>query len=309
MVEPRSTQLSSSIFVGRQREMAELTVALDDALAGRGRLVMLVGEPVIGKTRTAHELASYAKNLGAQVLWGRCYGDEGKPPYWPWVQTIRSYVQQVDEEQLFAEMGTGAVDIAEIVPEIRNKLLDLAATPNQDPELARFRLFDSITAFLKKAAQRQALVLVLDDLQWADRSSLLLLEFLARELGDSRLLLVGCYRDTDLTRQHPLSDTLAQESREPFFRRQVLRGLGRDELSQFIKTTTGVPLSQELTNTLYAHTEGNPFFMTEVIRLLSESGELTGENIGTPEGLRIPEGVREAIGQRLNRLSKSATRS
>ena len=102
-------------------------------------------------------------------------------------------------------------------------------------------------------------MLVLDDLHWADRSSLLLPEFLARELVESRILLVGCYRDTDLSRQHTLTETLAQLSREPVFRRQVLRGLGQDDLGEFIKSTTGVQLPQNLTDTLYVHTEGNPF--------------------------------------------------
>ena len=284
--------------------MAELTSTLEEALSGQGRLVMLVGEPGIGKTRTTQELASYAESRGAQVFWGRCYEDEGTPPYWPWVQTMRSYVQQASREQLTAEIGSGAAAIAEIVPEILGKLPGLETPPALDPEAARFHLFDSITTFLKNAAQNQPLMMVLDDLHWADRSSLLLLEFLARELGEARILLVGCYRDTDLSRQHILTETLAQLSREPVFRRQVLRGLSQDDLGEFINLTTGVQLPQNLNDTLFAHTEGNPFFMTEIIRLLSESGELTAEHIGTPEGIKIPAGVREVIGQRLNRLSE-----
>ena len=284
--------------------MAELTSTLEEALSGQGRLVMLVGEPGIGKTRTTQELASYAESRGAQVFWGRCYEDEGTPPYWPWVQTMRSYVQQASREQLTAEIGSGAAAIAEIVPEILGKLPGLETPPALDPEAARFHLFDSITTFLKNAAQNQPLMMVLDDLHWADRSSLLLLEFLARELGEARILLVGCYRDTDLSRQHILTETLAQLSREPVFRRQVLRGLSQDDLGEFINLTTGVQLPQNLNDTLFAHTEGNPLFMTEIIRLLSESGELTAEYIGTPEGIKIPAGVREVIGQRLNRLSE-----
>ena len=129
---------------------------------------MLVGEPGIGKTRTAQELAAYAETRGAQVLWGRCYEEEGAPPYWPWVQPIRSYVQQRDAERLLSEMGPGAADIAEIVPEIGRKLTDLEPPPALQPEQARFRLFDSITSFLKSAARSQPLMLVLDDLHWAD---------------------------------------------------------------------------------------------------------------------------------------------
>ncbi len=183
MVESRSPGDSVRTFVGRQREMAELTATLDDALAGQGRLVMLAGEPGIGKTRTARELASNAESRGAIVLWGWCYEEEGAPPYWPWVQPIRSYVQQTSSELLSAQMGPGAAVIAEIVPEIRGKLPGLEVPPVLEPEAARFRLFDSITSFLKNASRSQPLMLVLDDLHWADQSSLLLLEFLARELG------------------------------------------------------------------------------------------------------------------------------
>ncbi|MFQ6029676.1 MAG: LuxR C-terminal-related transcriptional regulator [Dehalococcoidia bacterium] len=194
--------------------------------------------------------------------------------------------------------------MAEIIPEIKNKLSDLEPPPALEPEQARFRLFDSVTTFLKNVAQSQPLMLVLDDLHWADRSSLSLLQFLAREISGSRLILVGAYRDAELSRQHPLSETLAQLSREPAFRREPLRGLSQEETEQFIAASAGIEPTTGMVEALYSHTEGNPFFMTEVIRLLSENGELTGDYISTLEGLRIPEGVREVIGQRLNRLSE-----
>ncbi len=120
--------------MGRQREMGELKAALDDALSGQGRVVMLVGEPGIGKTRTAQELTSYAETSGAQVLWGRCHEDEGAPPYWPWLQSLRSHIQKQTPEQIQSEMGLGAADIAEIVPEIRHKLTDLEMSPSLEPE-------------------------------------------------------------------------------------------------------------------------------------------------------------------------------
>ncbi|MFQ6030766.1 MAG: serine/threonine-protein kinase, partial [Dehalococcoidia bacterium] len=141
--------LAGGVFVGRQREMGDLKAALEDALSGRGRLVTLVGEPGIGKTRTAQELATYAGLRGGQVLWGRCYEEQGMPPYWPWVQAIRSYVREQDPEQLRSEMGTGAADIAEVVSDVKERLPDLRPPPQMEsPEQARFRLFDSITAFL-----------------------------------------------------------------------------------------------------------------------------------------------------------------
>ena len=192
--DPSLHSLRSGVFVGRQREMGELKAALEGALSGRGRVVMLVGEPGIGKTHTARELAAYAETRGTQVLWGWCYEEEGAPPYWPWVQPIRFYVQQQHPEQLRSEMGPGAADIAEIVSEVREKLPDLEPPPALEPERARFRLFDSITTFLKNAAESRPLMLVLDDLHWADKPSLLLLDFLARQLTGSRILVVGCYR-------------------------------------------------------------------------------------------------------------------
>ena len=174
--------LAGGVFVGRQREMGDLKAALEDALSGRGRLVTLVGEPGIGKSRTAQELTTYAGLRGSQVLWGRSYEEQGVPPYWPWVQAIRSYVRERDPEQLMSEMGSGAADIAEVVSDVRERLPGLPPAPQLEPEQARFRLFDSIAAFFKTASQRQPLVLVLDDLHWADQPSLALLQFVAREL-------------------------------------------------------------------------------------------------------------------------------
>ena len=206
-------------------------------------------------------------------------------------------------------MGHGAANIADVIPEIHDKITDLEPPPAIEPEAARFRLFDSITTFVKSVAQSQPLVLVLDDLHWADRPSLLLLQFLARELApfqSGRLLVVGCYRDMELSRQHPLSETLAQLSRSASggFQRVLLRGLDYEETSRLIKASAGIEPTTGLVEAIYSHTEGNPFFMTEVIRLLSESGELAAGRSGSPEGLRIPEGVRDVIGQRLNRLSE-----
>ena len=134
-------------------------------------MVMLAGEPGIGKTRTAQELAAYAEGRGAQVLWGWCYEEVGAPPFWPWVQAIRSYVQQAEPERLRSEMGVGAAGIAEILPEIHAKLPGLETPLELGPERARFRLFDSITAFFKNASQSQPLMLVLDDLHFTGQTS------------------------------------------------------------------------------------------------------------------------------------------
>ena len=290
-------------FVGRRRELAELESALEDALSGRGRLVMLAGEPGIGKTRTVRELASYAESRGALVLWSWCYEEEGAPPYWSWVQLIRSQVRQQDSKQLRLEMGPGAADIAEIVHEVREKLADLTPPPPTEPEQARFRLFDSITTFLKNAALSQPLMLVLEDLHWADRSSLLLLEFLARELGSSPLLVVGTYRDVEVSRRHPLAQTLGELIRETRFLRVQLPGLTPQEVAQLLRTTLGVSPSADLVEAIHRRTEGNPLFVSEVIRVLQRGGQE-----GDPESnAGIPEGIRDAISRRLGRLSEACS--
>ncbi|HXH13179.1 MAG TPA: AAA family ATPase [Alphaproteobacteria bacterium] len=295
-----------AVFVGRQREMASLQAALEEALSNRGRLVMLTGEPGIGKTRTAQELSVYAAQRGAQVFWGRCYENPGAPPYWPWVQIIRSYVRERDAEQIQAEMGGAAADIAEIVPDVRHAVADLpSAPPLTDPEQARFRFFDSIATFLQRAAQRQPLLIILDNLHWADRPSLLLLEFLTREIGASRILLLGTYRDIEVSRQHPLFETLGELSRDRLQYRIALRGLDREEVGHFLNLAVGGPPTEELVESVYQRTEGNPFFVIEVVRLLIQEGLLAAgsSHRPRPSAVKIPEGVREVIGRRLNRLS------
>ena len=295
--------------MGRQREMGELKGCLEDALSGQGRLVTLVGEPGIGKTRTAQELATYAGLRQAQVLWGRCYEGEGVPPYWPWIQAIRSYVQDLDSTELQSEMGAGAADIAEIVSDVREKLPGLKPPPALEPEQARFRLFDSITTFLKTAGRRRPLVLVLDDLHWADHPSLHLLEFVARELSNARVLIIGTYRDMEVSRRHPLSQTLGELTRERLFQRVLLRGLDQEDVGRFVELVSGAAPPEGMVAAVHRQTEGNPLFMTEVVRLLVEEGSVGAGQTGSLSDavswqVRIPEGVRDVIGRRLDRLSQ-----
>ena len=299
--------LAAGVFVGRQQELGALKAALEGVLSGEGRMVTVVGEPGIGKTRVALELATYARLRGAQVLWGRCYESEGAPAYWPWVQALRDYVREKEPQQLQAELGAGASAISEIVPDIRQRLPDMPEPSRvDDPQQARFQLFDSLTAFLKSAARTQPLVLVLDDLHWADEGSLRLLEFVARELVGARLLLFGTYRDTELNRRHPLSQTLAELTRERLSERILLRGLSREDIDRFVEATCGTSPPAELVSLIHTQTEGNPLFVTEIVRLLVQEGELTPERLTGEKSwsLRIPEGVREVIGRRLDRLTE-----
>lgn len=297
---------SEDVFVGREREMAQLTAALEDAISGRGRLVMLVGEPGIGKTRTAEELASVASQRGVEVLWGRCPEDPGAPPFWPWAQIVRAYLEGRDFAELRSALGPGAADIALIVPDMRDRFPELPASPViQDMETARFRLFDAITGFLKRASQDRPLMLILDDIHWADASSLGLLEFLGPAISGAPFLVVGTYRDVEVGRGHPLFHSLGSLSRQRTFSRVLLRGLTQDDIEGVITATTSASAPKALAVLVHQNTEGNPLFVRELVQLLSEEGLLTGTRSANPNlgSLRLPEGVREVIGRRMDRLS------
>ncbi len=293
---------SGSIFVGRKREMEELRTAADDACSGRGCVFLLVGEPGIGKTRTAEELTAYAQKSGAHVLWGRCHEGLGAPAYWPWAQVIRTYAYQCEPDLLRSEMGPGAVDIADVVPGIRERLPGLALPPPGSPEQLRFRLFDSVAGFLREAGNRRPMAVVLDDLHWADRPSLLLLRFLARELRDMHLLIVGTYRDVKVHRHHPFSDVLADLAGSPCCRRVLLQGLKEADLVGLIEHYAGTRPSEAVAATIYHRTEGNPFFANEVVQLLVTEGRLDAAG-DMARDFGIPESVRHVITRRLDHLS------
>jgi class 3 adenylate cyclase len=291
----------SDEFVGRRRELEVLHGAFEQARAGHGRIVMLAGEPGIGKTRTAQELAVQAAGEGAVVLWGRCPEEAGAPPYWPWVQVIRAALLDADPD-LLASLGAAAADIADIVPEIRERLPGLERSePLADPAEARFRMFESIRQLFASLCRSRTLLIVLDNLHWADAPSLRLLEFLAPELADSRMLLIGTYRATELSRRHPLSNALGGLSRVPYFARLNLAGLSEEEVRAFV-AAAGATLPAGLAKTLHDQTEGNPLFLREIVRFLEQRGALTGDGVSTA-AVRIPEGVTEVIGRRLNLLS------
>ncbi|MDX6606582.1 MAG: hypothetical protein QOD14_1122, partial [Solirubrobacterales bacterium] len=293
--------LAGGVFVGRERELERLREAVDGALAGRGSLQLLVGEPGIGKTRAAEELATYARVSGARVYWGRCREDEGAPAYWPWVQAVRSYVRDADPVALGWQLGGGAPEIAQLIPEVAEKL-DIEPAKGTDSEEARFRLFDSVTSLMLAAARDRPIVIVLDDLHWADEPSLLLLRFAVRELASSGLLILGTYRDVELGRHHPLARVLGEISGIEGSGRIPLRGLSVGPVERYLEMTAGAAAPPGLAEAVQEQTDGNPFFVGEVVRLLASEGKLTGG--GSAAELEIPQGVREVVGRRLDRLSE-----
>jgi DNA-binding SARP family transcriptional activator len=293
-------------FVGRERELAQLIGALDEAVAGHGRLVLLVGEPGIGKSRLAEELIADAKARGTRVLVGRCWEAGGAPAYWPWVQSLRAHVRGSDDSTLRSQLGAGAAELAQIIPELRDRFPDLPEPLGLESEGARFRLFDATAEFLRKASESRPLVLALDDLHAADAPSLLLLRFLARELGSTRILLVGAYRDVDPIPGQPLTEMLVEVAREPVTRSVALGGLSEPEVAQYVELTASEIASSELVTGLHAETEGNPLFVGEIVRLLSVEG-VPSESAGEAR-LAIPQTIRHVIARRLTHLSAECNR-
>ena len=298
--EPDEPHASSGVgFVGRRRELEQLDGALHDALGGRGRLVLLAGEPGIGKSRLAEELLERARASGAQVLVGRCWEAGGAPAYWPWVQALRAYIRICEPAQLRAQLGPGAADLAQLLPELRELFPDLPPPSAPESEGARFRLFEAATEFLRSVTRVQPLALMLDDVHAADEPSLLLLRFTAREIADQRLLVVCAYRDVDPTLRAPLSGALAELVREPQTAHVALTGLAEADVAEYIAVSTGVEPAPRLVAAIHAETEGNPLFVGEVVRLLDGEGRIADGDAH----LGIPPGVRVVIGQRVERLS------
>ena len=298
-----TVSLESNAFVGRERELTELSSALESSLNSRGQLVMLVGEPGIGKTRLAEEITARATSDGALIGWGACFEMGSTPPYWLWTQVIRSLLVDASDSTLRSLRDHASV-IAEIVPELAELSPDITPPPKLDSTYSRFRLFDAVSSFLHEVSAEQSVVIVLDDLHWADQSSLDLLEFAARGVASNPILIIGGYRDTELTRQHPLSHSLASLARIRGFSRILLRGLEADDVGHLVAAVGAIGVPADLIREIHVRTEGNPFFVSEITRDMANQAIDQGGGFDA-FNFRVTEGVREAIGIRLNGLSES----
>ena len=177
-------------FVGREAELDQLLRALGETVRRRGCLVLVGGEPGIGKSRLADQLAIRAREDLMRVFVGRCWEGVGAPAYWPWVQVFRTIIRTTDDADLRHQLGAGAADIAQIVVELRETLGDLPAAGEVESESARFQLFDSATTFLRRAAKESPLLIIIDDLHAADMPTILYLRFVASQLADT--IMVVC---------------------------------------------------------------------------------------------------------------------
>ena len=299
------------VFVGREAELRQLQSAFDAAASGQGSVMIVVGEPGIGKTALTEQLATYVSLRSGRVLLGHCY-EEGSfsLPYLAFVEALRTYAQARDISQLRKELGTGAPNVARIVSDVRERL-KIQPRPQRDPEEERYQLLQAVSDFLGSAAVAQPLLIVLEDLHSADKGTLEMLEHVARNLAGKRVLVVGTYRDVDVDRTHPLSAALAELRRLPKFARLLLRGLNVDEVRKLVSSIAGPDVPWGLAEAVYRQTEGNPLFVQEVVRYLAEEGVITRESgrwrakSDTPVEMHIPDGLRDVIGRRLSRLSES----
>ncbi len=301
--------LAHTPFVGRAVEVARLHQRLDDAKAGRGGLVMLIGEPGIGKTRTMEEFAEWASEQGGRVLRGRCFEGDWAPPYGPFAEAIDGFVRDADPDQLMQDLRFGAAPIARLVPAIRVRLPEIPEPAPLQPDEERFRLLDAVSQFLIATSERAPLLVILDDLHWADRGTIGMMRHVARLTPGHRILVLGAYRDVELDRQHPLADALSALRREVEYERILLKGLGRDEVGALLSTLAEQDVNAGLVQAISDETDGNPFFIREVLAHLIEEGKLYREdgqwksNATSIADLGIPEGVRQVITRRLSRLS------
>jgi DNA-binding SARP family transcriptional activator len=306
-VLPPALRSGGDAFVGRTAALEQLAAGFEQATAGARRVAMLCGEPGIGKTRLAAELARHAHGRGAVVLYGRC-DEEGLLPHQPFVEALRHYICHCDGAVLAEQVQLISGELRRVVPELGERVADLAQPLAGDPQGARYRLFEAVAALLCEAAQRRAVVLVLDDLHWADEATLLLLKYVARYPREARLMIVGTYREIDVEPNHPLLGVLADLAREQVYERVALEGLDADAVAELVGRHTRDRAPPELHRMVFEETEGNAFFVVEILRHIDEASDDAGAGDATLGRLPLPEGVRDLIGRRLARLGPETTR-
>jgi tetratricopeptide (TPR) repeat protein len=306
---PTENPLYRRVFVGREPELKQLQAAFDGAISGQGALMMVTGEPGIGKTALCEQLSTYVTLRGGRTLVGHCYeAGSLSLPYLAFVEALRSYVLSRDPKDLKEELGSGAADVARIISEIRERL-KIKLRTQKDPEEERYRLLQGVSEFLSNAANVQPMLVVLEDLHDADKGTLEMLTHLSRNLAGARLLILGTYRDVEVDRSHPLSAALAELRRVPTYDRVLLRGLNADEVRRMMESITRESIPWGLAEAVHRQTEGNPLFVQEVIRYLAEEGLIARQEGGwqatrdTPLEMSIPEGLRDVIGKRLSLLT------
>jgi DNA-binding CsgD family transcriptional regulator len=273
---------------------------LEEACAGHGGVVLLMGEPGIGKTRTVREFVGSVRKRGLPVFWGGCIESEAGPPYGPWAGALKAYTDsQTGAAHEPAVLSAQSI-VGQLVPELRDRIPDVFRPAPLSAQEERARLQQAVHVLLTTVAHERGLILVLEDVHWADSDSLELLSSLARGVVDSRILIVVTYRDTDLAlgASPHLVKVLGELHRLPECDSTRLLGLSRPEVGQLLRGAVEGELPNGLVDVIHADSDGNPFYARELCRYAVESGRLVG----------VPGGVRQVVDLRLARLSLDAQR-
>ncbi len=287
----------ADVFIGRTAALAQLRAALDRARDGRGGLCLLAGEPGIGKTRTAEHLAAEARASGWWTGTGRCPEEEGEPPYYTWARALRPLLATCDPQSAESPLDLRALTM--LLPEVgRAKPVD-----TDEGELHQYRMFDAVTDWLGFASRSTPLLLVIDDLQWADPQSLELLAWVARELDRTSILLIATVRNDVPAPGTPLAQVLGALARLDHAERIDLAGLDEAEVAEFLVRATG-SASPDRVRALREHTDGNPFFLVETLRLLASEDAASQDGWGS----KIPPAVRDVVRARLAPLPETSVR-
>jgi class 3 adenylate cyclase len=297
-------RVSSPVLVGRQEELSQLEDALLSTNRGDARFVLLAGEAGIGKTRLATELTRRARKLGCGVLWGSCSEVELSLPYLPFVEAIGNHLDEQDLGRLGTELGPMTAELAQLFPQLGD---GAPTAPAGDPAQAKLRMFESVVALLEHLARERGLLVVLDDVHWADSSTRHLLDYVARRLVRSRVMLLATYRSDELDRLHPLTRTVKVWQRARLAETVMVEPMTPDHVAEMIAAILDAEeVSDELSALVHARSEGNPFVLEELLREALDRREIvrTGERWEQRplEALRMPETVREAVLLRLGRL-------
>jgi predicted ATPase/KaiC/GvpD/RAD55 family RecA-like ATPase len=309
---PRPIAAREIPLIDRIEEMKLLKEAVDRAIQGEGGLVFLHGEAGIGKTRLTRELRAYAQLRGMQVLYGRCpalFRMDGVPPYVLWSEVIRDYLETCSPEHLYKIIGFYPAEIAKLVPELRQKLGSIPKSFPISPEHEQNRLFEAASQFITNISREAPLLVILDDLQWTDPSSLLLLHYLVRGVYRAPLLVLGAYRSTDVDARHPLAPVLTELNRERLLQSVRLKRMALGDVSEMIKgILEQEDVSSEFCRLVYEKTGGNPFFVEEVVKSLKEEGVIYREDnrweFKEVSKIEFPETVKTVIKTRIDRLGE-----
>ncbi len=301
------SEQKSSLLLGRSEEVQIIDQAIAEAANHDAVVVAISGEPGIGKSRLVQEACDRARGMGSDIVTGQCYEGDDPPAFQPWTHVIRDFSESHDPQLTRSTLGAGAADIAQLTPSLRTTLNGIDHLPELDPGQARARFFDSVVTFLRAAATQTPLVVVFEDLHWADEPSLQLIETAVRELPNIPILWLFTYRDLEVQRSDRLGQLMTTLERESQVRKIPLRGLASDATYELVRAPLAQLNDDRAADAVVQLSEGNPLFALELARYVRDEGSSRIIAGWGPRGstVQIPGGIAGVIARRLARLSTS----